>query len=51
MVSAPFEWAHAGLPGLPKLLYLAAFLLPGGLIALPLAWWLDRGRRRSGARR
>jgi hypothetical protein len=32
---------------MPKLFYLALFLLPGGLILAPLAWWLERRRARG----
>jgi hypothetical protein len=35
-------------PRLPGSLYLAALLLPGGLVAVPLLWLL--GRRRHGSR-
>ena len=49
VVSAPFAWTHERLPGLPGPYYLAVLLLPGGLILLPLLWWLGgRGRRKSG---
>ena len=44
LVSAPFAWTHAGLP---RALYLVVLLLPGGLFALPLIWWLGRPGRKS----
>ena len=48
VVSAPFEWDPSGSHGIPKLYYLAAALLPGGLVALPILWWLDRRRINQG---
>jgi len=47
LVSAPFAWTSAGTSGLPRAFYLVVLLLPGGLIALPLLWWLGRPGRKS----
>jgi hypothetical protein len=30
-------------------LFLAMLLLPGGLVVMPLVWWLDRARARGAA--